>query len=317
MLALMPRQRALVIALAAATAIAGSLLPWRSCRPPTAPPPLSLAVPARPLPACTRRGPVVLPAASPSEQRAIADAFRRRNGPGWHADDSQLGSVGAIVDPISRTVRFSDTTTETAVARLASADARARATDFVRRNADLLGIWPEEIDLLTIMVFPEPDGAWSTDFTLTRPRPGYEAFPSVRRALTVRVVTSADGARQSLRSGSTLPRFELCTTPLLRPDDPAIRRSVLSHEFFLVGADGGPMSIGRPGDTDLPGAPELIIDVVGTPEATTLTLAYRQIVMRGALALYVAVDADTGRFLREQPCWVTETCATAAPEASR
>lgn len=301
----MERNRALLTALAVISAIVGPLLLWRLRPPPTLRPALHAAEPAALSPACAPRGPVVFQAASASEISAIAEEFRRRNGAAWQTLDALPRGAAADVDPITRTVRSSDRTAAVRGARPSAEEARTMATYLVRRNADLLGIWPDEIDLLAITVRPEPGGAWSTTLQATTARPGFEAFPSLRRTILVQLIMSE--TRRTLRTGAPpLPLFELCTIPLLRPEDPAVRREIVGRE-----------SLGRPAEADITGAPELIIDEVTTPEATTLTLGYLLIVMQGAYAHHVVVDADTGRFLREQPCAVSKTCATAAPSAPR
>jgi hypothetical protein len=251
---------------------------------------------------CARRGPVELRAALPEKRSEVANRFQQQNGSEWRVD---LEPLGMYVRGATRAV---DANAVGPAAVVSADQAKEMALDFVRKNADLFGLSAPELAALSVRPNPGPPGTllqWDVELSGKVPRAGYERFASVGKNVRLFVSIQRDGVLRVVSNPSEyLPPFELCTSPLLGPEDSKVRAAVLGKELGYADVGGGPQSAGKVDEADIRSA-SLTILVDRKEGFITLYLAYELRVQKAGLSWSFFVDADTGKLIAEKQGFAT------------
>ncbi|MBS2013896.1 MAG: hypothetical protein JST00_13485 [Deltaproteobacteria bacterium] len=248
-------------------------------------------------------------------QRAeIVARLRERNGPAWSVT---LGAGGAPddVDPILGVVRRAKNEGPPgAPVELGEAVAIAEGEAFLRKNADLLGIAPDDVDTLDLAAGPARTnayGAWVVHARGTAPTKGYEAFDAVTSAIDVLLYLGEDAkVRYFVNLSRVHPRLVLDTHPLLQPDDDRVTKDVVGRPLFVAIDDGSRPGMRvreltrvvlGPATKDDVRAVRLTIHVSSAPRAAYVSyfLAYVVDVVKRRQPFRFVVDADTGDLLED------------------
>lgn len=289
----MGTERLIVAAIAIAVA--------NACRPAPRPATPQTAEPPR------ARHAQVVRAATTAAREAVFARFRERNGAAW----SPVGRAAADVDPLRLVVRRAKRSDAPGGApEVPEPDARAAALAFVRANADLLGVAPDDVATLDVET-KDMTGAWAVHFAGHRPMRGYEGFDTVATTYDVTILVSGDGVVRALVNDSRVhPRLAIDTVPKLAPDDARVQKDVTGRELFVLVADPRRaragvrelerVSVGRAHQADVKRTTLHVHVSVGPMAAYVMyTLAYAVDVERGGETFRFIVDADSGDLLED------------------
>jgi hypothetical protein len=251
-------------------------------------------------------------------QRALVRAWQERNGAAWDNGAFPEGVDGfrGFVRYIWRNDPLGPSTP------LSLADAIAKASAFVTKNADLLGFSKRDLEEMTAVeptvVPPSPgpyhDYQYFVRFSGTLPLPRYEAFPSVTSHASLDIGIHSDGEiRAVLQNGgdgeltSHHPDLDISTIPGLGAQDPAVlagvvgtplaRYDVVGHQGYQTiykKTDLGPAEASDATAVDL----TILMTENDNADKRTYRLAYAVTIAKAKDTFAFVVDAVSGEVLQ-------------------
>ena len=292
------------------------------------------------------------------ERRALVDRLRERNhappGTEWTVNEEALARSVTVVDPFAGFLRrarrgAADRPSRTS-APVTEAEAPSFAREFVKQNADLLGLPRHVLPGLAEHVrgvephdHAAPRARWAVRFDASFPTKGYESFEEISCHADIEVFVDDDGEVSSFVNLSRIhPHLTIDTRhPVLPQDDPRVASKLVGRKVFALdvassGFDGLrdprelpriPLGEVQPGDVT---RMQLVIHVSTGPRLAWLTyrLAYFVEVAKPVPDELVAddesassppqffffrwvVDADTGDVLEDARVPLSDPAALA------
>ncbi len=302
---------------------------------------------ARPAPVApeVKRHAQIFHAMKTPARRALVERFRERNpappGARWTVNDEALVRSLTVVDPFAGFLRRARRTPFERLprAQIDPNEAIAAARDFVKRNADLLGLPRHVVPGLAEHVrpvepsdHPQPRALWAVRLDAPFANKGYEAFDEISNVADVEVIVDDDGEVSEVVNVSRIhPHLALDTRPELTQEDPRTVAKIVGRRLFALDAadaDGAldlsslrgvrriELGTARPEDVE---HVQLVIHVATGPELAWMTyrLAYFVQLVKAAppgvepitqaplavgptlFAFRYVVDADTGEVLED------------------
>jgi hypothetical protein len=173
-----------------------------------------------------------------------------------------------------------------------------RVRDFVRRNADLLGLSADDLASLTWEIGGDGQGkgtllGWGGAAAPSVPLK--EALPGRSRSVSLDYDFLRDGELNSIRVRIS-PAAAICTAPALTAEAARKVPGIVGTKLGATDFTGSPFSAGKVRPEDI-GKAELTIDAQRTEQALEYRLVYRVTVHRGLPWAFV-IDAMSGKVMR-------------------
>ena len=256
-------------------------------------------------------------------RRALVDRLRERNPAPptsqWTVNEDALARSIIVVDPFAgflrRARRAAGVRPPRAGGPIAETEASIAAREFVKRNADLLGLprhvvagLAEHARNVEPSDHADPRARWAVRFDASFPTKGYEGFDELRNHADVEVFVDDDGQVSSFVNLSRVhPHLAIDTKPGLAQDDPRLIAKLVGRRVFVLDADEGGLDVLRD-PRDLRRIPlgdvqpadvtrvQLVIHVATGPQLAWLTyrLAYLVEIAKPALPEVAPDDPGAG-----------------------
>jgi membrane protease YdiL (CAAX protease family) len=198
-----------------------------------------------------------------AERHALVERLRERNptplGHGWTVNEDALTASLTVVDPFSRFLRRARREGSLRPphegAPIDEGAAATSARDFVKRNADILGLprhvvpgLAERLRRVEASDHASPRATWLVRLEAPFASKGYEGFKEVDNVADVEVLVDDDGEVSSFVNLSRIhPHLTIDTKPLLGQDDPRVLANLVGRRLFAL--EGATI----PGQLDLGG----------------------------------------------------------------
>jgi hypothetical protein len=190
-----------------------------------------------------------------SERQALVDRLRERDpappSSRWTVNEDALVRSLTVVDPFAGFLRRARRDPFVRPIRtggsIGEVDAASCARDFVKRNADLLGLPRHVVPGLAEHVrasapsdHASPRTAWVVRFDAAFATKGYEGFKEIDNVADVEVLVDDDGEVSSFVNRSRIhPHLTIDTKPVLAQDDPRVLSKLLGRKLFALDAPDG------------------------------------------------------------------------------
>jgi hypothetical protein len=240
---------------------------------------------------------VLIPRISSDQEEAIVRAFVERNPTvPWVRDllllDPWSGWVSRAVAPPP----------ESPTGPTDADAAKSVAADFLRRNADLLGIPEAVIPGLTIEHFADggPGETGMVQITSSAPisYPGYTSLGDFGYLVDLQLSVAGSTVITAINNTNRLPDFApLKTVPSVEPDAPTIVDQLVGKELFFSDFAGEDRSAGRIERGDI-GQPTLTVESLPQEDHRLwIGLIWKYEIQRGGLPWTFIFSAHTGELL--------------------
>ena len=186
-------------------------------------------------------------------RRALVDRLRERNpapaGAQWTVNEEALARSLTVVDPFAGFLRRARRGIDRRPPRndgpIAEHEAAASAREFVKKNADLLGLPRHVVPGLSEHVrsvepsdHALPRATWAVRFDASFATKGYEAFDELQNHADLEVFVDDDGEVSSFVNLSRVhPHLAIDTKPALAQDDPRVLAKLVGRKVFALDAN--------------------------------------------------------------------------------
>jgi hypothetical protein len=186
-------------------------------------------------------------------RRALVERLKQRNptsaGSEWTVNEEALGMSLTVVDPFTGFVRRARRAVapRPATAPVVMEQAAASARDFVKRNADLLGLprhvvpgLAEHVRAVEPSDHASPRAAYAVRFDAPFASKGYEGFKEIDNLADLEVFVDDDGEPSSFVNLSRVhPHLTIDTKPLLKQEDPQVISKLVGRTVFALADEPG------------------------------------------------------------------------------